>query len=267
METAVPMAERDVTIEGALRGTVTEPAAADRRAWIVLLHGFGGHRDEVGGMFAKLAPRLAERGFAVLRFDFPGCGGSPGEFGDVTVGRYIEAALAAIRHVRSARQSGTRTGLLGFSFGGAIAAACAHQLADIDALALWAPVGNPKVDMIESIGAERAAEAERRGWAELDWGARKIRLKRAFFASLADVAPLDAVAPFAGDLFVAAGTRDRLVKYVPLIYAAARKARSVTPRTMTDADHFFAATDPKPGGHLDWLVGETVEFFVRAFRR
>lgn len=265
MEAGAAMSERNVTVAGDLRATVSEPARGGGRAWVTMLHGFGGHRDEVGGMFAKLAARLAERGFASLRFDFPGCGESPGDFGDVTVGRYTEAALAALHDARAARHGG-RLGLLGFSFGGAIAAACAHQLADIDALALWAPVGNPKVDMIESIGAARAAEAEHRGWTELDWGARKIRLKREFFASLADVAPLGALAPFAGDLFVAAGTRDRLVKYVPLIYGAARKARSVTPRTITDADHFFAATDPKPGGHLDWLMGETVEFFARAFR-
>jgi hypothetical protein len=121
--------------------------------------------------------------------------------------------------------------------------------------------------MIESLGAARAAEAERQGWTELDWGGRKIKLKRAFFASLADISPVEAVAQFAGDLFVAAGTRDRLAKYVPLLSGAARKARSATPRTVTGADHFFAAPDPKAGSHLDGVIGETADFFVRSLTR
>lgn len=259
---------RDVAIEPGLRGTWVAGAGAGAEApCVVMLHGFGGRRDEVGGLFARLAQRLADRGIGSLRFDFPGCGESAGRFDDITVALYAAAADAALRFVRHAGDAPPgAVALLGYSFGGAIATTrLGEAAAPIGALALWAPVGNPRVDMVETLGAARAAEAARAGAVAVPWGAGEIRLKHAFFAGLADAAPLEAIAAYPGDVYVAAGSRDRLAKYVPQFCAAARRARTCRTRLFDGVDHFFRDDD---GGTkaAETLLDETAGFFAAALQ-
>ncbi|MCW5773320.1 MAG: alpha/beta hydrolase [Rhodospirillaceae bacterium] len=267
---AVALRQREVEIDGGLRGTWTAPAASELAGpapCVVMFHGFGGRRDEVGGLFARLAARLAAREIASLRFDFPGCGQSAGRFDDITVALYAAAAEAALRFARNEREADAeRVALLGYSFGGAIATTRLGSTrlggaAPVPALALWAPVGNPRVDMVETLGAARAEEAARTGWVAVPWGAGEIRLKHAFFAGLADAAPLDAIAAFPGDVYVAAGSRDRLAKYVPAFCAAARRARSCRTHLFDGVDHFFRDLD---GGTTaaEILLDETTDFFA-----
>jgi alpha/beta superfamily hydrolase len=258
------MSEREVTIGGGVRGSWAEAAAP--APVVVMLHGFGGHRDEVGGLFAKLATQLARRDIGSLRIDFPGCGKSEGEFGDITGALYRRAAIDALRFAKSAPGADPkRLGLLGYSFGGAVATMClGGDAPHARALALWAPVGDPKVDMVESLGAARAAEAERRGVATVPWGKGEIRLKRAFFRGLAEMKPLDAVRAYDGGFFVATGGRDRLAKYVGEFYAAAARAKPCEQRTIEDADHFFVGSDKKSLAKP--LLDDTAAFFAATLR-
>src|SRR5262245_5386219 len=59
-----------------IRGRVVYPAQADatgeRLPWVLALHGFKGFMD--WGFHPELARRLAQRGFAALRFNFSGSG-------------------------------------------------------------------------------------------------------------------------------------------------------------------------------------------------
>ncbi|HEY7608184.1 MAG TPA: alpha/beta fold hydrolase [Alphaproteobacteria bacterium] len=263
------MTERAVAIGAGLGGTLAAPRGEGLHPCVVLLHGFGGHRDETGNLFSRLARSLAKGGIASLRIDFPGCGKSEGEFADVTASRYRRAAIAAMRYAKSAPgMKPDRLGLLGYSFGGAIAAACLGGDAPrARALVLWAPVGEPAVDMVESLGAARAAEAERVGIVAVPWGKGEIRLKRAFFHSLAELKPLAAVARYDGAFFVVAGSGDRLVKHVGPLYEAAVKARRREQRVIDGADHFFGVgnrRDERRGGHVEPLLAETTAFLVSA---
>ena len=47
--------ERAVEIASGLASTLVLPRADGPHPCVVLLHGFGGHRDETGDLFAKLA--------------------------------------------------------------------------------------------------------------------------------------------------------------------------------------------------------------------
>jgi len=263
---AATVTERSVSIRAGLSGTMATASGPHRVPCIVMLHGFGGHRDETGDLFKKLARRLAKQGLGSMRFDFPGCGKSDGEFADVTAALYERAAIAALRFAKSAPGVDPECiGLLGFSFGGAIAACLGGDAPRPRSLALWAPVGNPSVDMVESIGAERAAEAERKGSVAVPWGKGEIRLKRAFFRSLAELKPLESVAGFNGSLFVVAGSGDPLAKYVGEFHAAAKSARRREKRVIEGADHFFGATERR-GGHVEPLLAATTDFLVSSLR-
>lgn len=259
--------ERAVDIGSGISGTLALPRGDGPHPCVVLLHGFGGHRDETGDLFVKLAKSLAREDIASLRFDFPGCGKSAGEFGDVTAPLYRRAAIAAMRFARSAPgMRPERLGLLGFSFGGAVATACLSGDAPrTRALALWAPVGDPARDMVESLGAERAAEAERAGVVAVPWGKGEIRLKRAFFHSLAELKPLDAVARYEGAFLVMTGGADRLAKHVAPLYDAAVKASRREQRVIEGADHFFGVKERR-SPHVETLLAETTAFFAAALK-
>lgn len=262
------MTERAVAISADVNGTLTQAKGEGNHPLVVMLHGFGGHRDETGDLFAKLAKRLARQGHSSLRIDFPGCGKSAGNFADATAGLYRRAAISALRYAKSTPGTDPqRLGLLGYSFGGAVATAClGGDAPQARALALWAPVGNPAVDMVESLGADRAAEAERRGAASIPWGKETIQLKRAFFRSLAELNPMAAIAPYKGSVFIIAGSKDKLVKYVAPLHDAAAAAKLREQRIIDDADHFFGANERR-STHVETLLTATAAFFASALAK
>lgn len=69
---------------------------------------------------------VAERGIAALRFNFRGVGGSEGSFGD-GVGEQADAT-AALAHLRQLPDiDRSRVGVVGYSFGAAVAIASADE--------------------------------------------------------------------------------------------------------------------------------------------
>ena len=89
--------------------------------------------------FRHLAQRLANAGFAVLRFDYYGTGdslGGPRESG--LVKRWQDDIATAISEVRA--HSGTaHVALLGLRIGATLATLAASQRDDLSALVLWSP--------------------------------------------------------------------------------------------------------------------------------
>lgn len=63
---------------------VSNPNSGDNFPAIILCHGTGSFKDEVGNLFIKLSESLKERGIASIRFDFAGCGESLAKQQDLT---------------------------------------------------------------------------------------------------------------------------------------------------------------------------------------
>ncbi|MGR9248771.1 alpha/beta hydrolase [Rhizobium leguminosarum] len=84
-----------------------------------------GYRSDMSGTKAvELDGLAAELGLACIRLDYSGHGLSGGSFGDGTISRWLEEALAVIRHVAP-----DRIVLVGSSMGGWIALRLAQELA------------------------------------------------------------------------------------------------------------------------------------------
>ena len=83
MEQTVSFTSDGLTLKGLLH--VTE--GTGKRPGLVLCHGFGGSCRGAG--HPELAKALEQAGYAVLRFDFRGCGQSEGRRGDVIVDEEI----------------------------------------------------------------------------------------------------------------------------------------------------------------------------------
>lgn len=118
-----------------LAGTLTTPMWGNHYPAVVLVTGSGAqNRDEeiLGHKpFAVIADYLTRAGFAVLRYDDRGVGGSTKGNSDDTTLDYATDAIAAIEFLK--KQSvidSTRIGVIGHSEGGTIAFICAAQRPD-----------------------------------------------------------------------------------------------------------------------------------------
>ena len=110
-----------------------------------------------------LAERLAEAGFAVLRFDFYGTGDSAGDSsgkdgGSDRVATWLEDIDLAIEELR-ARGAIGKIGLVGLRLGGTLAMAAAARRCDVDSLVLWNPYFNGKKYVTETTRQHKAFEA------------------------------------------------------------------------------------------------------------
>ena len=88
-------AETVVDLPSGVRGTLSVPDAGATGPAVVMLHGFGSSRDEVGGLFAQQAAALAAEGIASLRIDFRGYGESVGDMADTTLEGLVADAAEA----------------------------------------------------------------------------------------------------------------------------------------------------------------------------
>jgi pimeloyl-ACP methyl ester carboxylesterase len=87
--------------------------------------------------FIQIADTFSREGFAVVRFDFGGCGESTGAIADTTVTRRLQELEAVMRHLSGHAKLSGRYGILGSSLGGYVGLlyAARHPVA---ALSVWA---------------------------------------------------------------------------------------------------------------------------------
>ena len=92
----------------------------EKRAAVIVLHGFGGTMAGAGG--SNPAQFFYDMGYVVLRFDFRGCGESPGERGRIICLEEVEDARNALSFLATRPEvDPTQIALMGESFGAAVA--------------------------------------------------------------------------------------------------------------------------------------------------
>src|SRR5690348_7553740 len=100
--------EERVTFESAghqLVGIIHRPSdlkPGEKRAAIIALHGFGGTMAGAGG--SNPAQYFCDMGYVALRFDFRGCGQSPGERGRIICLEEVEDARNALSFLATRRE-------------------------------------------------------------------------------------------------------------------------------------------------------------------
>jgi pimeloyl-ACP methyl ester carboxylesterase len=95
------------------------PEAPSRAPCVVACHGL--HASKDSDKYLLLAAELPRAGLAVARFDFRGCGESPGREDETTVASRIEDVEAVLAHLGGHPRLDGRFGLLGSSLGGFVA--------------------------------------------------------------------------------------------------------------------------------------------------
>ncbi|NIQ39358.1 MAG: alpha/beta fold hydrolase [Proteobacteria bacterium] len=103
---------------------------------VIVSHGL--RSNKASDKYVELATQLCREGFAVLRFDFSGCGQSEGRFEDSTITGRLEELDGAIDFVRREVACGDRIGLMGSSLGGYLSLWKAAKQTDVKAVVTWA---------------------------------------------------------------------------------------------------------------------------------
>ena len=119
MEQRVTFTSAGLELVGALHRP-DDLRPGERRAAIIVLHGFGGTMAGPGG--GNPAQFFCDMGYVVLRFDFRGCGQSPGERGRIICLEEVEDARNALSFLTTRPEvEPTKIALMGESFGAAVA--------------------------------------------------------------------------------------------------------------------------------------------------
>lgn len=124
-------------------GIMHRPLHAPHAPAVLMCHGFAGNKIGRYRIYVQLAQQLARVGIATLRFDFRGSGESEGEFSEMTIDTEVSDALKGLEWLRKQPHiDAKRIGMLGNSFGGAIAVLAAERDGRIMSLALLAALFN-----------------------------------------------------------------------------------------------------------------------------
>ncbi len=237
VETSVSIPSDDYQIPGvlALPTTGQGPFPA-----VLMLHGYGSEKNEVGAMYSRLAEALAAQGIGSLRVDFAGMGESAASTLEYTWDSQIaDAATALDWLVGQEVIDPERVGVQGFSLGSMVAAHLAGGDPRVAAFGSWsgALYNGDQSWVIPSI---EECEATGEGHLELDLGWRTLDHSCEFFTSMAASTALDDFAPYANPLLLLVGSADTDVD--PSVSEQASTATAsddVTFEVLEGADHIY----------------------------
>lgn len=221
-----------MTIVGIKELPTSRPAPA-----ILLMHGYGGDKDE-HGRYEDASKRLVASGFAAIRFDFrygktPGNGSeSEGKLSEMTPDEWISDAEAMLSYVAGLDGiDAKRIGVIGLSMGGytAICASARSKLAR--AVVEW---------------SAPAKLRPTRQWIKGEEHFLRFMRASSRYVPLRDCRKITP-RPF----LAVAGTNDKVVNYQDSVslFKAAREPRSLY--LIGGADHVFSR-------HQDELLGVTI---------
>src|SRR6056297_717556 len=215
------------------------PDAVGNYPGIVMVHGFGSEKNEVGNFYKRLAENLANNGIATIRFDFPGSGDHALGFQHTDINRMITDTLFVLDWFEQHGNINTsKIGLLGFSLGGVVGSYVAGNDERIQALGLWSTPGNMAVsqsDLYESVYPETLEK----DYVEVDLGWRKINLTKEYFESRYSVFPLFEITKYTNPLLVIAGENDELQPEYARQFAVRAGSFDVRLVIIPEGDHIY----------------------------
>ena len=139
---------------------------------VILCHGKGGSKD--AKKMLSLADALFEEDFVVMRFDFSGHGKSEGDYGETTLTQEINDVKCAIEAMYSLNKVDRRSlGIIGHSFGGAVAIVEAATDARIKSAATIAAVADMMAPLRLHIGPKALRRWPKDGF--IDDGGKKLK--------------------------------------------------------------------------------------------
>lgn len=212
---------------------------------VIMFHGYTGHKVEHNGMFRSLSRILLKEDISSLRFDYYGNFDSDGEFTDFTFDTLFSDARCIIKYAYDLGYK--EVILLGYSMGGALALAVAHEEARIKKVVVWNPAGN--INELVKRRYEIAEKDEKGNTISLNFS-----LSKAMFDSSFKYEWYKLASQYQGKAYVIKGAKDLAV---PLLYndKYLEVLKNKVSFIIKDGDHGF---DNKKDQEL--LYKKTIEY-------
>lgn len=250
------MSER-VSFPGASGGLLAariERPAGEPVAWALFAHCFTCSKDLRAAR--EVTRTLADRGFAVLRFDFTGLGESEGDFADTDFSSNVEDLVAAADWLRA--EHGAPKLLVGHSLGGAAVLVAAGLIEEAAAVAtIGAPAGTER---LRETLLKEAPELEGTEEARIELAGRPFRIKRRLLDDLAGQNLATAIAELGKPLLVLHAPGDEIVPVEDgrRIFETATDPKAFV--ALDGADHLL--TDPADAAFAGEILAAWAERYV-----
>lgn len=239
----VPYVQREIhfaniTAHNQIAGTLSLPTGDGPFPAVVLISGTGHNtRDEdVWGhkVFLVLADTLTRNGFAVLRYDKRGVGGSSGNYDAATTVDFTSDAEAAVAWLKTqAHIDARRIGVLGHSEGGIIAPAVATSDKGV---AFVVMIAGPCIRGDKLFVLQSAMTAKAYG-APDDYIAKRKVFDEELYNTIIS-APSESAALDRAKAMITRGVADKIID--------ANEAESLAKDDTTPWERYFLAHDPAP---------------------
>ena len=219
---------------GATLAARLEVPAERPRAYALFAHCFTCSKDTKAATYISTA--LAERGIAVLRFDFTGLGGSEGDFANTNFSSNIGDLVAAANFLRKTYRAPAV--LIGHSLGGTAMLAAAQKIPETLAVAT---IGSPyDPDHVLRLLKDSLGAIQAEGEALVDIAGREFRIKKQFLDDIQGRKLGDTVARLGRALMVMHSPRDTIVDIdnAAQIFMAAKHPKSFV--SLDPADHLLS---------------------------
>lgn len=129
---------------------------------------------------SRIARALVGKGYAVLRFDFTGLGGSDGDFANSNFSSNVDDLVAAADFLRTEYQAPAL--LVGHSLGGRAVLSAAHRIPEVKAVATLGAPADP--DHVSKQFACELDRIEQEGEANVSLAGRPFTIKKQFLEDI-----------------------------------------------------------------------------------
>ncbi|WP_019961431.1 bifunctional alpha/beta hydrolase/OsmC family protein [Woodsholea maritima] len=207
------------------------------RAYALFAHCFSCSKDIHAA--ARIAKGLAERGIAVLRFDFTGLGSSEGDFANTNFSSNVEDLIAAANFLRDEYDAPQI--LIGHSLGGAAVIMAAQHLPQVKAVVtLGAPAD---ADHVTHQFKAQIDEIKDKGSAEVSLEGRRFTIKKQFLEDVSGHNIEAALHELKAAVLIAHAPRDEIVgiENATRLFVAARHPKSFL--SLDDGDHLLSRVE------------------------
>ena len=204
----------------------------------------------------RIAAALAEKGIALLRFDFTGLGASEGEFANSTFSSNVDDLVRAADHLRNTYQAPAL--LIGHSLGGAAMLAAADRIPEAKAVVTIGAPADPA--HVTGLFRERIADIRKHGEIEVQLAGRPFRIKREFLDDIAEHNLAQKIAHLRKALLVMHAPTDNTVGIdnATRIFVAAKHPKSFV--SLADADHLLS--DTRDAAYVAHVIAAWMERYI-----
>ncbi|TYK65488.1 alpha/beta hydrolase family protein [Colwellia echini] len=184
---------------------------------VIMLHGTASQKNEVGGLFTRMAEKLAKQNIASIRFDFAGSGESTVDYQLYDLESAVRDTVSVYNQIKAQKHIDNKNvHLIGFSQGGLIAQLTAMNT-EIPVLSMvtWSSVAGDGVTNFKPFFEQFWPEAKENGFAAIKfpWFPHPLNFSKNWFEQVRDNTSLTQMASYQGALLAIAGDADKTVPW------------------------------------------------------